>query len=806
MGGASSFYAMLAICGFLSAAWSATKISKLIGISSIVLEITTGVVLGPRVLGLIDDEYAQCEHQRHADCQPPADLYHRIEHSLKLGPTMGRIANMEYCDLHSYLEKEGRLHLVDPYHHGNGGHGGDGNTSHGGGGAPHGHGAGEDHSNHEDPCGDGAHLAGHFTWNASLGNGSVARYHCQGGTLVREEVLPEEEAKQGLDHPTTVVTSTSAVADATTTTAAVSMGTTTGMALAATTGSPAGEQATTGGSLWDAEDLLNTTLDEANATDEDEDSDGARVQSAGSTASPAPGSPGGRRLSGGGGGEAKYDTYAQCLERSCEADVSHHCSLTPDVFTLIGHAGVALMIFESGMHFDFAKARQVGLPACVVAVVGTILPLIAGSLLVMAFGKQFVPDGISAGTALAPTSVGISLRLLGEAGVLQENFGQAIITAAFVDDILSLVLFNILFSLGGDFHVFSTVISPIIGIAFMLVAMYAAVKFWPWAIEQKLLPMVPDERDELASGLGRIRLTKDEVLFLGMMAVLVVYALITHLLGTHLWGCFMAGMSFACLQPVGHAHHVWVTQTKRITTWMVRIFFACTVAFSIPVADLMSFNAFWKGTLMGIGPCILTKVSCAFFMGPPRFVIGWAMVGRAEFAYLIAQMAAAASMIDEETFSICIWALLYATIFAPFVFRYLLNNYIKEYGLGEKGGVDMESPVEDCGEGHGQEERPKKDFDGEGARLRDLEGIDFAVSGDEDLKKTGAPRSEVMGSHPVESDADETYGTPAESAFKPRGGVRVRKGPDARDQVFRGSRPNGRGYLCCLLFRRIVEH
>ena len=37
---------------------------------------------------------------------------------------------------------------------------------------------------------------------------------------------------------------------------------------------------------------------------------------------------------------------------------------------------------------------------------------------------------------------------------------------------------------------------------------------------------------------------------------------------------------------------------------------------------------------MGIGPCILTKVVCAFFMGDARWVIGWAMVGRAEFAYL----------------------------------------------------------------------------------------------------------------------------------------------------------------------------
>ena len=159
------------------------------------------------------------------------------------------------------------------------------------------------------------------------------------------------------------------------------------------------------------------------------------------------------------------------------------------------------------------------------------------SLVAFQLQLRFFPQGVAAGTALAPTSaraqqgftndpivwiqtnfrkkqkkhqiscgffapsfsptrpgVGIALRLLGEAGVLQENFGQAIITAAFVDDILSLVpwiytklqgntrhakercvfsdkhpmggsclmlkhvmvksqvLFNILFSLGGEWH------------------------------------------------------------------------------------------------------------------------------------------------------------------------------------------------------------------------------------------------------------------------------------------------------------------------------------------------------------------
>merc|ERR1712060_606767 len=124
------------------------------------------------------------------------------------------------------------------------------------------------------------------------------------------------------------------------------------------------------------------------------------------------------------------------------------------------------------------------------------------------------------------------------------------------------------------------------------------------------------------------------------------------------------------------AHHIWVRQTKRVTCWMIRIFFSCTVAFAIPVNQLLSIDAFLKGAVMGIGPCIATKVLCAPFMGDAKWVIGWAMVGRAEFAYLIAQMAAAGSMIDEKAFSICIWALLYSTVLGPIVFVRVLDRFL----------------------------------------------------------------------------------------------------------------------------------
>lgn len=92
---------------------------------------------------------------------------------------------------------------------------------------------------------------------------------------------------------------------------------------------------------------------------------------------------------------------------------------------------------------------------------------------------------------------------------------------------------------------------------------------------------------------------------------------------------------------------------------------------------------------MGIGPCILTKVCCAFwrtscFPGEAEdgWVIGMAMVGRAEFAYLIAQLAQSSGMMSKEVFSVVVWALLYATVFAPLAFRKILERFSRDKALG----------------------------------------------------------------------------------------------------------------------------
>lgn len=555
---------MLAIAGFLTSLWLSSKISRRIGVSSIVMEVAVGLVLGPQVAGLIPSELSECYADQTVKCD-------EREYQMKIAEK-----GYKWCDLGEYL-KEGKYTR-------------------------------------------GAWNTGFFGNGHGNNNGMVVFSGDKGGTynLDRSRRLLENRSSRLLE------------ASVTNDVAEIFEG---------------------------SSRKLLTSRD--------------------------------RRLAGDAKGKTKYDTYDECLKKSCERDVNDECAYYPDIFTLVGHTGVAMMIFESGLHFDFEQAKTVGPWACAVAVLGTFLPLLTGAGLAKAYGFDLFPDCMSAGTALAPTSVGIALKLLHEARALQTYFGQAVMTAAFVDDVLSLILFSVIFQIGDDMDFF-TFVPLILGCVFMVVAIVGAVVFWPPFIK-KLFEYCPEYKPS-----AKVT-THDEAMWFLMFVTLCAYAQITHMCGTHLWGCFIAGMSFATQH---HAHHVWVKQVKRITCWFLRIFFGCTLAWSIPVKELFSIDAFWKGSIMGIGPCIATKVLCGPFMGSARWVIGWAMVGRAEFAYFIAILAQSTGKMEKKLFAILVWALLYATIFAPLIFRKVLARYMLTQAGGETDDAPMGHQLSHRNSGH----------------------------------------------------------------------------------------------------------
>ena len=64
---------------------------------------------------------------------------------------------------------------------------------------------------------------------------------------------------------------------------------------------------------------------------------------------------------------------------------------------------------------------------------------------------------------------------------------------------------------------------------------------------------------------------------------------------------------------VPRSHAVWQGQLKRIIRWMMRLFFAATVGFAIPIKEMLTGDAFGKGLILALVPVIGTKLISGLF-------------------------------------------------------------------------------------------------------------------------------------------------------------------------------------------------
>eukprot|EP01062_Namystynia_karyoxenos_P037659 TRINITY_DN27393_c0_g1_i1.p1 TRINITY_DN27393_c0_g1~~TRINITY_DN27393_c0_g1_i1.p1 ORF type:complete len:994 (+),score=354.18 TRINITY_DN27393_c0_g1_i1:106-2982(+) len=345
-----------------------------------------------------------------------------------------------------------------------------------------------------------------------------------------------------------------------------------------------------------------------------------------------------------------------------------------EFLSLMGQFGVALMIFESGMHVQFDKLKQVFAKSFTVAILGTALPIVGGLLFCLAAlgSGEVYPTGLAMGCSMAPTSVGIALKLLTESKMLSSFTGQTIVTGAFVDDIFSIIALVILLNLAkGNLTAVTIMLPLVLSCVFVIGGGFLAYKYWPPLMERIIGQIATDP----AASFQRSHMVHLVIMFL----TLIGYGAAAHYVGSHLLGAFIGGMSFAAVPRSGA---IWGRQMKRIARWLIRLFFSCTVAFSIPISSMMSIDAFWKGLLCGIGPCIGCKLLSGLHTGDQRWLVGFAMAGRGEFAFLVAETAKSEDfksgdppydkLLSKEGYSITVWALLCATIVAPFGFKYFL--------------------------------------------------------------------------------------------------------------------------------------
>jgi Kef-type K+ transport system membrane component KefB len=109
---------------------------------------------------------------------------------------------------------------------------------------------------------------------------------------------------------------------------------------------------------------------------------------------------------------------------------------------LLGSLGVIVLMFAVGLESTVPQMMRVGLPALRVAVVGVIVPMVAGlagAWLLLPAGTHFAVD-LFIGACLCATSIGISVQVLREKGASSSTEGRVIVGAAVIDDVLGLLI------------------------------------------------------------------------------------------------------------------------------------------------------------------------------------------------------------------------------------------------------------------------------------------------------------------------------------------------------------------------------
>jgi Kef-type K+ transport system membrane component KefB len=278
---------------------------------------------------------------------------------------------------------------------------------------------------------------------------------------------------------------------------------------------------------------------------------------------------------------------------------------------------------------------------------------------------------IAAGASFGPTSLGIAMNILRQGKIVNTPVGQLIISAAVIDDMIALIILSQLSALSGTADVAQIVIPIVSALAFLIIGGYAAIYILPPILDRYMFSRIKPENHG-AVGLGLMFL----ILF-GMMPA-TYYAKSSFLMGA-----FISGLVFCRNHDV---HVRFVTQFKRLLQWLMRIFFAASIGFQVPIKD------FGNGIVIGYGllftVALLGKLAVGFLV--PNFsntdmfrglhlrdclVTGFSMAAEGEFAFVIAVFAVDQKLISPDLYASIVLAVLLSTIIPPFALRFTISYY-----------------------------------------------------------------------------------------------------------------------------------
>ena len=339
---------------------------------------------------------------------------------------------------------------------------------------------------------------------------------------------------------------------------------------------------------------------------------------------------------------------------------------TAEVFAEVG---VVILLFSVGLEVRLDDLLAVGRPAVATAIIGMILPIAAGLGLGAVLGGS---TGSSAyvGLALAATSIGITSKVLGDYGVLDRRFSRVVLGAAVIDDVLALIAIGLVDgATSGDLSA-TTILVAIAAIGLVILGFVVAraarglrreVFTWPLFADTPLVPAF-----FLMLGLALV------AAFVGLAAII---------------GAFVAGLIVAETE----AREETEREVRPLALIFVPYFFAVTGA-SVDLGALLDPEVFVLAlvlTILGLLTKGLGGVIGAWGLGRWSSVtVGVGMMPRGEVGIVVASLGLASGLLEPDTYSAVLVAVVATTIIAPLLLNLTVPRAVAEADAADLAAIE----------------------------------------------------------------------------------------------------------------------
>lgn len=325
--------------------------------------------------------------------------------------------------------------------------------------------------------------------------------------------------------------------------------------------------------------------------------------------------------------------------------------------------GVILLMFMAGLDTDLEELKKTGLASFVIALIGVLVPLAAGTGLYLAFfpdnGEPLhMLKALFIGVVLTATSVSITVETLREMGRLKGKVGTAILGAAIIDDIMGIIVLTLVSAMTDPTVKPIAVLGRILAFFVLLVIV--------GYIMYRLFRAITNEWSN-----------HRRIAIYALAFCLILSFVAEHYFGiADITGAYFAGLILCNIMEARE----YINKKVNIMAYMFfsPVFFA-SMGIKTELDGMTTSLLIFSIALLVIA--ILTKIiGCGLgaklmgFNWSDSLSVGLGMVSRGEVALIVAQKGAQSGLVDSSLFPPIVLVVIVTTLITPILLKLFMKS------------------------------------------------------------------------------------------------------------------------------------